>query len=229
MSGVTLYPEPAALAAVPPGAATMYAGAAAPAGWLLCDGTAVSRTAYANLFNAIGTAYGTGDGSTTFNVPDLRGRVPLGVGTGTGLTNRVRAATGGAQDAVVASHSHSHAHTASSGTVSADHTHSGTTAGEAQLHSHGINVQWDVSQIGGAGAQVRVRDVGGANGQAGQAAGTGNGGTQSALHSHTFSTGGISANHTHAITVDASAVAAGVSPTDANMPPWLGINFIIKT
>lgn len=53
------------------------------AGCLLCDGSAVSRTTYAALFAAIGTTYGAGDGSTTFNVPDLRGRVPLGAGTGT--------------------------------------------------------------------------------------------------------------------------------------------------
>ncbi|MCD1627044.1 tail fiber protein [Seohaeicola saemankumensis] len=55
-----------------------YAGAAAPAGFLLCDGAAVSRTTYAGLFSLIGTAYGAGDGSTTFNVPDLKGRVPVG-------------------------------------------------------------------------------------------------------------------------------------------------------
>lgn len=55
-----------------------YGGTTAPAGYLLCDGSAVSRTTYANLFAIIGTAYGAGDLSTTFNVPDLRGRVPLG-------------------------------------------------------------------------------------------------------------------------------------------------------
>lgn len=55
-----------------------FAGSAAPIGWLLCYGQAVSRTTYANLFAAIGTAYGAGDGSTTFNVPDLRGRVAAG-------------------------------------------------------------------------------------------------------------------------------------------------------
>jgi microcystin-dependent protein len=51
----------------------------AASGWLLCNGSAVSRTTYASLFDAIGTAYGAGDGSTTFNLPDLRGRVPVGV------------------------------------------------------------------------------------------------------------------------------------------------------
>jgi microcystin-dependent protein len=62
----------------PKGTVVPYAGASAPTGWLLCDGSAVSRTTYANLFDIIGTTYGTGDGSTTFNIPDLRGRVVAG-------------------------------------------------------------------------------------------------------------------------------------------------------
>lgn len=57
------------------------------AGWLRCDGTAVSRTTYAALFAEIGTRYGAGDGSTTFNLPDIRGRSPIGAGSGSGLTN----------------------------------------------------------------------------------------------------------------------------------------------
>jgi microcystin-dependent protein len=56
-----------------------YGAAAAPTGWLLCDASAVSRTTYADLFAIIGTTYGVGDGSTTFNLPDLRGRVPVGL------------------------------------------------------------------------------------------------------------------------------------------------------
>lgn len=61
----------------------MYGGASAPSGYLLCDGTSYLRATYANLFTAIGTTYGTADG-THFNVPDMRGRVPVGTGTGTG-------------------------------------------------------------------------------------------------------------------------------------------------
>jgi len=60
-----------------------FAGSVAPSGYLMCDGSAVSRTNYSNLFAVIGTTYGVGDGSTTFNVPDLRGRVPVGKNTGT--------------------------------------------------------------------------------------------------------------------------------------------------
>lgn len=70
------------------GSLIAYAGATPPDGYLNCNGAAVSRTTYADLFTAIGTTWGTGDGSTTFNVPDLRGRTLISSGTGSGLTNR---------------------------------------------------------------------------------------------------------------------------------------------
>ena len=63
---------------MPTGMVVPYAGAVAPDGWLLCQGQAVSRTTYAQLFSVIGTTYGSGDGSTTFNLPDMRGRVAVG-------------------------------------------------------------------------------------------------------------------------------------------------------
>lgn len=67
----------------PTGVVLPFAGSAAPTGWLVCDGSAVSRTTYASLFSTISTSFGAGDGSTTFNLPDMRGRTPVGVGTGT--------------------------------------------------------------------------------------------------------------------------------------------------
>ena len=81
------------------GTIEMYAGQNAPAGWLICDGSAISRTTYSKLFEIIGQTYGTGDGSTTFNLPDMRGRTPIGVGTGTytGATAHALGITGGAQ------------------------------------------------------------------------------------------------------------------------------------
>lgn len=69
----------------------------APTGWLLCDGSAVSRSTYANLYTLVGNAFGAGDGSTTFNLPDLRGRSVIGVGTGSGLSARTRGQTGGTE------------------------------------------------------------------------------------------------------------------------------------
>jgi microcystin-dependent protein len=74
-------------AAVPTGAILPYGGTSAPTGFLMCDGSAVSRTTYAALFEAISTAFGGGDGSTTFEVPDMRGYFPFGKATaGTGST-----------------------------------------------------------------------------------------------------------------------------------------------
>lgn len=64
--------------ALPPGIIQPYGGSSAPTGYLLCDGSAVSRTTYADLFAAIGTAYGAGNGTTTFNLPNMKGRVPVG-------------------------------------------------------------------------------------------------------------------------------------------------------
>jgi microcystin-dependent protein len=91
------------------------ARASAPTGWLMCDGTAVSRTTYADLFTAIGTTYGIGNGSTTFNLPDLRGRAPIGVD---GAAARIAAS-----DAL--------------GQSGGAETHTLTT-GELPAHNHGV-------------------------------------------------------------------------------------------
>lgn len=71
--------------ASPPGIIQAYAGASAPIGWLLCDGSAVSRTSYSLLFSVLSTTYGAGDGSTTFNLPNLTGRTPVGAKAATSL------------------------------------------------------------------------------------------------------------------------------------------------
>ena len=115
---------------VPAGIVSAFAGVTAPAGWLMCYGQAVSRTEYSALFTALSTTYGSGDGSTTFNIPDLRGRAIAGVdnmgGTAASrLTSTVLSAsntlgaTGGTQthtmsSAEMPSHTHtqdSHNHT----------------------------------------------------------------------------------------------------------------------
>lgn len=70
------------------------AASSAPTGWLICDGSAISRTTFSALFTAIGTTYGVGDNSTTFNLPDGVGRVLIGSGTGT-ATNATAHARGG--------------------------------------------------------------------------------------------------------------------------------------
>lgn len=69
----------------PPGTVAAFAGSDAPAGWLKCAGQAVSRATYGALFAYIGTTYGAGDGSTTFNLPDMRGEFPRGADDGRGV------------------------------------------------------------------------------------------------------------------------------------------------
>lgn len=69
-------------AGVPPGVTWMYAANSAPAGWLICNGAAINRVTYAALFGVIGTAYGPGDGSTTFNIPNMLGQFPRGFDSG---------------------------------------------------------------------------------------------------------------------------------------------------
>lgn len=95
---------------IPPGVMVDYAGSTAPNGWLICDGSAVSRTTYADLFDVIGTDYGDGDSSTTFNLPDAGGRVTAGkeatatrlTTAGSGIDGGTLGATGGVQKKTLA-------------------------------------------------------------------------------------------------------------------------------
>lgn len=104
---------------------------AVPAGFLLAGGSAVSRTTYAKLFAKIGTTFGTGDGSTTFNLPDMRGRMAKGYETGSGDI-------GDASGALVHNHTqagHTHKQNAHTHTTVA-HTHNGATTGSSGSHTH---------------------------------------------------------------------------------------------
>ena len=128
----------------PVGATVAWGGAAVPAGWLRADGTAVSRVTYAELFAVVGTTYGAGDGSTTFNVPDLRQRFPLGqatAGTGSAI-----ASTGGAIDHAHGVPSHSHSLSADPGHTHdfASHLHS------IPGHNHGSSLSGTSMTAGGS-------------------------------------------------------------------------------
>lgn len=98
--GLSALAAAVAQALNPAGSVITFAGSTAPSGYLHCDGSAVSRTTYADLFAAIGTAHGSGDGSTTFNLPDYRGRFLRGWSNGQtrdpDKASRTAMATGGA-------------------------------------------------------------------------------------------------------------------------------------
>lgn len=79
-----------------PGIWYMYGGSSAPAGWFLLDGQAISRTTYPKLFACYGTTYGAGNGTTTFNLPNVKGRVPVGVNSADSEFNAL-GETGGAK------------------------------------------------------------------------------------------------------------------------------------
>jgi microcystin-dependent protein len=108
---------------IPVGTISPYAGTSAPANWLLCDGAAVSRATYAALFAVTGTAYGAGDGSTTFNVPDLRGRVVAGKDDMGGATaSRLTAAGSGITGTTLGSAGGTETHTLTTAQIPS-HTH----------------------------------------------------------------------------------------------------------
>ena len=98
---------------IPPGLIFPYGGTSAPTGFIICHGSAVSRTTYSALFAVIGTSFGTGDGSSTFNVPDFRGRFLRGVDGGVGRDPDRASRSGGdnigsTQGHQLASHTHTY-------------------------------------------------------------------------------------------------------------------------
>ena len=127
------------IVALPTGAVLPFAGASAPSGHLLCFGQAISRSTYSGLFTAIGTVYGVGDGSTTFNIPDLRGRVVAGQDDMGGTSaNRLTDQSGGVDGDVL-------------GDTGGAETHTLTTA-QLAAHTHGKGAQFlDGTGPGGAG------------------------------------------------------------------------------
>lgn len=239
---------------VPTGSINAWSTNTAPTGWQLCDGTAVSRTTYAALYAVIGTTYGSGDGSTTFNLPDLKGKVIVGRDSAQTEFDTL-AETGGAKTVTLSSteipsHTHSidHDHpsaTTSPADLSHTHTFSGTVAGDG-AHTHTITISdpghghnFDYSAVnrtsGGASTSV-VGPVGSAatfpvnNNTTGITASS-----ASAIHSHTYSgtTSAMSANSTHSHTLDVAAFTGNSGSTGSggahnNLQPYLVLNYIIK-
>lgn len=128
--------------AIPPGIVIKRALSTVPTGYLACDGSAVSRTTYASLFAVIGTTFGVGDGSATFNVPDMRGRIPIGAGTGSGLTARTLGQSIGEEThqlTISELPSHSHTTQEPNGGSGHRHTHGSANSNTPSGSSNFIN------------------------------------------------------------------------------------------
>ena len=191
----------------PVGSLIMFAGSSAPTGWLLCNGQSLSTTGtYAALHAAIGYTYG-GSGAS-FNVPDLLGRAPIGVGTGSGLSARALADKVGVESVTLTSAQSgvpAHGHTAT--VTDPGHTHTGTTSPETV----------SLAVIAAAGAST-TRVTSGSTGSGQTTMSTGS-------HDHTFTT----ASRVTSVTVsNAQNTAADAASAHTNMQPSLAVNFIIK-
>jgi microcystin-dependent protein len=189
-----------ATAGIPVGAIQEFAGSTAPNGFLLCDGSLVSRTTYATLFAVLGVVFGSGDGSTTFAVPNHAGRVAAGKGSGTFAT---LGATGGAETVALSA----------AQTPSHTHTYSGTTSGVGN-HTHAGSVPYKIS---GGPAQVNGEGIVGGPASL-------NYGYYNAMGTfYTTPAGG----HNHTFSGTTSAV--GSNQAHENLAPFIVMNFIIKT
>jgi len=172
---------------IPSGMIAPFARSTAPTGWLAANGAAVSRTTFADLFLAIGTTFGVGNGSTTFNLPDLRGEFIRGLDAGRGVDVNRQLGSAQAQDI------QGHTHTATA-TAAGEHTHNATTA-SAGGHSHTLTNE----TIGYDNAGNRSWIPDGAPNQGRVTSGTNAAGD----HTHTITVNNAG-NHTHQITVAAN-------------------------
>jgi microcystin-dependent protein len=216
--GTLISPAPAQVSdlGLAVGTVVPYAGSSVPTGWLLCDGTAVSRSTYSTLFSVLGTTYGAGNGTTTFNVPDLRQRFPLGkAASGTGAT---LGATGGLID-----HTHtgpSHTHTGPS------HTHTGpshTHTGPAHTHDTVVPITGYGTNATPVSGAMAVSDGGAlpAGIKVANAAQT--------VTSTSSGTGATGASGTGATGADGTGAtgSSGAGNTGAENPPFLSLNYIV--
>lgn len=150
--------------ATPIGVMQDFAGSTAPDGWLLCYGQAVSRTTYADLFTVISTAFGVGDGSTTFNLPDMRGRVSAGQDDMGGTSaNRLTGASGGVDGDTFAAAGGAETHTLSTAEIPS-HKHSMGEVSTTKTRNYtvlgtdsGVAAAVDTGFTGGGGAHNNVQ------------------------------------------------------------------------
>lgn len=180
---------------IPAGAILFVANATVPTGYLAANGQSANKTTYAGLFGAIGYSYG-GSGAN-FNVPDIRSRVVVGAGTGSGLSLRTLATTGGEENHVLVIGE----------TPSHSHTGGGTTGGQTADHTHAFPVtliQTNAPSSVGVVINPNIQTLG----------------------IEGLVTGGASNDHGHGYSFTTSAV--GGNGGHNNMQPWIALTALIK-
>lgn len=219
-----------ALVRVPTGAVLPFAGDGtnAPGGFLYARGQTVSRTTYAALFAVLGTTYGVGDGSTTFGLPNLQTRIPVGLdksGTPDTAFDTI-GETGGSKDAVAA---HTHgvgtytASTTGSATSGGSHSHTQSDTADLEQHTHGLSGRQTTST---SHTHTGTSTV--AMGITGGTSVTFNTDLPDRSLTTTIDSGGA---HTHTLsattTLSGSSASSGTS--GGNLQPYITLNYIIKT
>lgn len=242
-----------ASAAGPTGSVVMWPAPVAPPGWLLCDGSSLLRATYRDLFNTIGTTYGAVDG-THFNLPNLKGRVPVGFDS-TQTEFDALGETGGAKTVtldttMIPSHAHGDAHTHG--------TSAGTSGSSSISHQHGYTHDHASFATAAGGAHPHASDMdiiasgthghSGTDGAAGDSGGPSNPDVQGTVksggsdhahtidipsHSGTVDPGDASHGHTIPASTTSSQSASTTDTTGGglahqNLQPYIVFNFIIK-
>lgn len=200
---------------VPAGSIICYSGQNVPQGWLFCNGQAISRTTYHKLFNTIGTIYGTGNGTTTFNLPNLQDRFPMGKGSSS------LGVIGGANSVTLTSDkipSHSHTATVSS---NGEHSHTGSTNTTGN-HNHGYADAYFAENTGGGQNVFGTRASTDNDNDYFYRPNSGTG--YSGDHSHTLTTDTEPA-HTHTVTIENTGTS---NPTIDITNKYITLNYIIR-
>lgn len=202
-----------------PGVIEAYASTTVPDGYLLCNGQTVSRATYANLFAKIGTTYGAGDGSTTFNVPNLNGKVLVGKDSSTFST---LGATGGSVNSTLTTgNMPAHTHTVTAkGTVSSTFTGSSVTTSSSGAHTHTLTAYYQNANVYWVAPQNNYYGLRGTEGSVAKTT------SSAGAHTHTVTAKGTVSSTFTGSNVTTSSTGSGSSFT--NLQPYIVLNYIIK-
>lgn len=199
------------------GVILMYAGSNPPSGYLICDGSAVSRSDYPDLFDAVGTTYGSGDGSTTFNLPNLSGRVALGRSS----THLLGTSAGEEEHVLTESEMPTHNHEIPT------HGHANSITVKTPVLSHSITQAVFKYNRPNGTVNCRTANAGGGIARRGTSNATASRTTNVAIAAHASQACAMSGSISDCDAFDSESVGSGVAHN--NMQPFVTLNYIIST